>query len=191
MNLFKKLNPQTRILIIADNLWLFGEGMFGPLFAVFSERVGGDLLDITWAWATYLIVTGIFVIIFGRISKRLGVRKLLVAGYYLNAVFTFGYLLVDSQIGLLIVQAGLGLAAAMATPTWDALYSASQEEAEEEEKSFIWGLADGQASIFTGLAVIAGGLIVSNYSFRTLFILMGIIQVMAAVYQTKILFKSR
>ncbi len=149
------------------------------------------MLDVTWAWATYLIVTGIFVIIFGKISKRLGVRRLLVAGYYLNALFTFGYLLVDSQMGLLLIQAGLGLAAAMATPTWDALYSSSQENTEEEEKSFIWGLADGQASIFTGLAVIAGGLIVSNSSFQTLFIIMGTIQIIAALYQTKILFTRK
>ena len=104
LNPFKKLNPQARILIIADNLWLFGEGMFGPLFAIFSEQVGGDLLDVTWAWAPYLIVTGIFVIIFGKIPKRLGVRRLLVTGYYLNALFTICYLFVDSQVSLLLVQ---------------------------------------------------------------------------------------
>lgn len=189
MKLFTKLNPQARILIIADNLWLFGEGMFGPLFAVFAERIGGDLLDISWAWATYLIVNGILVMLFGRISSAIGVRTLLVAGYYLNALFTFGYLFVDSAFDLLLVQAGLGVAAAMATPTWDALYSAGAKK--EDERSFLWGLADGQANIFTGLAIIVGGLVVSTYSFTALFMIMGIIQVIAATYQTKILFTKK
>ena len=188
IKLFEKLSAQAKILIIADNLWLFGEGMFGPLFAVFAERVGGDLLEISWAWATYLIINGIFIVIFGKISDKLGVRRLLVTGYYLNVIFTFGYLFVHSALALLIVQAGLGIAAAMATPTWDALYTEGSEK--EEDRSFMWGLADGQASIFTGLAVIVGGLIVSRFSFSVLFLIMGIVQVAAATYQTKILFNK-
>ena len=27
------------------NIWYFGEGMMGPLFAVFTDRVGGDTLS--------------------------------------------------------------------------------------------------------------------------------------------------
>ncbi|MCU0660258.1 MAG: MFS transporter [Candidatus Pacebacteria bacterium] len=189
LHLFRKLNPQARILIIADNLWLFGEGMFGPLFAVFAEHIGSDLLDISWAWATYLIINGILVIVFGKISSSIGVRRLLVGGYYLNAIVTFGYLFVDSAVDLLLVQAGLGIAAAMATPTWDALYSAGAKK--ENERTFLWGLADGQANIFTGLAIIVGGTIVSSYSFTALFVIMGSIQIIAAIYQTKILFTKK
>ena len=45
------MSRTTKWLLVASSLWYFGEGLFGPLFAVFSEKVGGDLLDITWAWA--------------------------------------------------------------------------------------------------------------------------------------------
>lgn len=31
-----------------------GEGMPDPLFAVFAQRIGGKILDITWAWAIQL-----------------------------------------------------------------------------------------------------------------------------------------
>jgi hypothetical protein len=47
----------------------------------------------------------------------------------------------------------------------------------ETNDVFAWGLAGGQAQIVTGLASIAGGLIVYYISFNTLFIIMGIIQV--------------
>lgn len=187
--MFKKLSTQAKILIIADNLWLFGEGMFGPLFAIFAGQVGGDLLDISWAWATYLIVSGTLIIVFGHVSDKIGARRLLVAGYYLNAIFTFCYLFVDSATSLLLVQAGLGVAMAMATPTWDALLTESSEGS--DGKGFIWGMADGQASIFTGIAVIIGGFIVSTYSFTILFGIMSVVQLIAAIYQTKILFQKK
>lgn len=33
----------ARILLLGANIWYFGEGMMGPLFAVFAEKVGGDI----------------------------------------------------------------------------------------------------------------------------------------------------
>ena len=62
-----KLNRISLILLLGANLWYFGEGMLGPLFAVFSEKVGGDILDITWAWAAYLVVTGVCYIVVGKL----------------------------------------------------------------------------------------------------------------------------
>jgi len=44
-----KLSKTTRILLIADMLWIFGEGMLGPFFAVFTQRIGGDPLEIAGA----------------------------------------------------------------------------------------------------------------------------------------------
>ena len=103
------MSRTTKWLLVASSLWYFGEGLFGPLFAVFSEKVGGDLLDITWAWALYLIITGIAYVAIGRIFNRSKWKyHLIVVGYGLNTLFTFAYLLVDDTTSLLLVQAGLG-----------------------------------------------------------------------------------
>jgi len=183
MHLTKKL----KILLYGGNIWFFGEGMLGPLFAVFAERIGGDILDISWAWATYLIVTGIINIVIGRvIDGKDSKLKIMVIGYGLNALFTFGYLLVSSPWHLFLVQAGLGLAAAMATPTWDALYA---KYGDKKHDTYVWGLASGEALIITGLAIIVGGLIVNYFSFTLLFVTMGIIQIIATLYQARILRK--
>jgi MFS family permease len=174
-----------KILLLGANIWYFGEGMLGPLFAVYAERIGGDILDITWAWATFLIITGVMYIIVGKlVSGKEGKSKVMVAGYALNALFTFSYLFVSSPWQLLIVQAGLGIAEALGTPAWDALFA---KHAEEKHDTFVWGLAGGQAQIITGLAIIAGGFIVSYFSFQVLFITMGSIQVIATVIQARIL----
>jgi len=182
------LNKQTKALLFADVTWFFGEGMLGPLFAVFTQRIGGDVLNITGAWATYLIVTGLLIVIIGKISdKIIDKEKLVFYGYVLNAVLTFCYLLVGSPFQLLLLQAGLGVAAAMATPTWDALYSKYENK---ETDGFTWGLADGISQLSTGLAIIIGGFIVVYFSFSTLFIVMGAVQIISVMVLFPILKKQ-
>lgn len=158
--------------------------MFGPLLAIFTERVGGSVLDISWAWAMYLVFYGVLSILLGRASDHMHKGRLMVWGYGLNAVFTFGYLLVSNPLQLLAVQAGLGVAAALATPTWDALYD---EYSDKKVDGMAWGLAGGTASIVTGIAIVIGGAIVEYSSFTLLFVTMGCIQVAATVYQANIL----
>jgi len=181
------LAGKEKILLYGGNIWYLGEGMLGPLFAVFAERIGGNILDITWAWATYLIISGVLIFLVGKISdEKFAKDKLMMVGYGLNAVFTFGYLLISTPTHLFLVQAGLGVAAALATPTWHALY------AKYEDKRHVggtWGLADGSAELITGVAIILGGLIVTYFSFTALFLIMGIVQVIATIYQGKILRK--
>lgn len=180
-----KLSRVTKILLVGANLWYFGEGMLGPLFAIFAERVGGDILDITWAWATYLVLTGVFYILVGKlINGKPYQAKVIVAGYALNALLTFGYLFVSSPLQLFFIQAGLGVAEAIGTPAWDALYAKNVDQSHD---TFAWGLASGQSQIVTGIAIVFGGLIAHYISFNALFITMGTIQVIATITQAKIL----
>lgn len=179
------LSPTAKNLLIAGNIWYFGEGMLGPLFAVYAQRVGGDVLDISWAWATYLMVTGLLYIVVGRLTDKRGQReKIMVIGYGLNALCTFAYLLVSNPLQLFLVQSGLGVAAALTAPNWSALYTVHLTENHE---GLAWGLQGGLSNIITGAAVLIGGLIVTYYSFEALFITMGSIQVLATIIQAQIL----
>ena len=179
------LNKKIKILLWGSNLWNLGEGMLGPLFAVFAGRVGGNLLEMSWAWATYLIVTGVFTIIISRVAdKKFKKRHLLVLGNALNALFTFGYLFVDSPLELFAVQVGLGFASALVIPAWDALYSEYENKKHDELE---WGLAAGEAQILGGIAIVIGGFIVNYYSFSLLFIIMGTVKVLATLSYARIL----
>ncbi|AFY76444.1 Major Facilitator Superfamily transporter [Pleurocapsa sp. PCC 7327] len=188
------LNRQLKILLYSSNIWYLGEGMFAPLFAVFAKKVGGDILEISGVWAAYLIASGIFTVFVGKIAdKVISKEKLMTIGYALNAIFTFAYLLVSSQSELLVVQIGVGVASALSTPTWNALYAKYEryENHGRKKKSSgcVWALADGQSEIVTGIGVLLGGLIVSSFSFNSLFIVMGIVQTIATVYVAQILYE--
>lgn len=179
------MNRVERILLGGAMFWWFGEGLLGPLFAIFAGEVGGDILDITWAWAIFLFVTGILEIFVGRLADKIGYERLMLAGFALNAFFTFCYLFIDSVTGLFIVQAGLGVALALADPTWDALYAKHENP---RKAGYIWGVQHGIETIITGIAVVIGGLILTNFSFDTLFFLMGTIQTVGTIYLAKILY---
>ncbi|MEK7181425.1 MAG: MFS transporter [Patescibacteria group bacterium] len=183
------INPKVKILLYADAIWYFGDGMLGPLFAVFTQRIGGDILEITWAWATYLMAGGLLTILVGKISdEKIKKEKLLVLGYALNAVFTFSYLFVSTSAQLFLVQIGMGVAVALATPTWNAVYAKSEDK---KIAGLEWGLADGLAQFLSGVAVVIGGLLVSRFSFKALFLVMGIVQTMSALAISQIvLFKK-
>lgn len=182
------LNQKGKILLQSSILWNFGDGMLGPLFAVFAERIGGTVLDISWAWAVYLIVMGIFTVFVGKISDKVGKEKLMILGYALTAVFTFGYLLVSLPWHLFILQAGLGIAIALCNPTWYALYS---KNTNHKEGGYIWGLSDGLTHISLGFAILIGGIIVHYFSFEILFIVSGTIQTISTIYQAQILFLKK
>ena len=179
------MRSQEKILLAGASFWWLGEGLFGPLFAIFAGRVGGSVLDISWAWATYLLVTGVLEIFVGKISDKIGHAKLMIVGYGLNAVFTFGYLFIHSPFGLFFVQAGLGVALALADPTWDALYAKFEDR---RRAGYIWGLEHGIEELITGASIFIGGLIVSYFSFTLLFVIMGVIQTVGTIVQAKILY---
>lgn len=179
------MNRQEKILLWSSNIWYFGSGLFGPLFAVFTQRVGGDILSITWIWGAYLISMGVFVILVGLISDRMSTKQnLALLGYALNALFTFCYLTVDTPEKLLLVELGLGFATALSAPTWSALYD--QYSGDGATDGTVWGYSSGFEKIATGLGVILGGYIVAQMSFQVLFVAMGIIQTLALFVQMRL-----
>ena len=179
------LNKTTKILLIASSLWYFGEGLLGPLFAIYAEKIGGDLLDITWAWAAYLMATGLFYVLVGKFINNSIYKKLvMIFGYALNALLTFGYIFVHNTQQLFILQIGLGIAEALSAPIWDSLFASNLEN---NNNTFHWSIANGHTHFVSGVAIAIGGLIANFISFEALFITMGIIQTIATIIQAKIL----
>jgi len=113
----------------------------------------------------------------------------MIIGYSLNAIMTFMYIFVSTPTHLFFVQVGLGISAALATPTWDALYDKYSGDGSKD--GTMWGIADGLPKIVTGIAVLLGGFIVTKYSFTILFFIMGFIQVFATIVQARIYINRR
>ena len=168
---------------MANNLWYLSEGMFGPLFGVYCERFNSSPLDISWVWALYLISVGFVVIILGYVSDYIQKEKLLIFGYAMQTCLTFCYILVETKVQLGILQIALGVSSGLSTTTWYSLYSRIEDMKRE---GLIWGLTNGLSSIYTGIALLIGGLIISYSSFDKLFITMGFVQLGATIYVSRL-----
>lgn len=179
------LSKAESILLWSSNLWVLGWGMLGPLYAVFAERVGGDIMHMTWAYAAYLVATGVGIFVVGKVTDSIGHEWPLVIGNGVTTVATFGYLLVSSVYGLFVVQILQGLALAMITPTWYALYD--RHSGDDTHDGYIWGLSSGMSYVVQGVALMIGGYIVTRYSFDALFIVMGTVLLLSTLYQARIL----
>ena len=159
--------------------WLswFAAQMLGPIYAIFVQDIGGDILDVGIAWAIFTISMGILMIIFGKLEDTsFDKRNAVVFGFLLITMGTAGYLLIETPIHLFTVQAILGLGAAMAYPAWDALFMKSVSKKKE---STAWAIQEGGIQIVAGIAAVAGSFIAMYYGFTVLFVSMMALQMAA------------
>lgn len=164
------MHKVIRILITTSIFYNIVGGLFGPIYAIFVEKIGGDILTASGAWAVYSIVMGILLLSFGKIEDKVNKRKTVVIGYFFSSIGTTGYLFVSQPWHLFVVQIVLGLGV-ITNPAWDALFSVSVSKGKESSE---WGLWEGSTRIYAGMAAIIGGFIASTFGFRMLFMLMSI-----------------
>lgn len=173
------MSKQEKHLLWASNLWYLSEGLLGPLFAVYTQRLGGNILDVSWAWAVYLIVSGFATMYVGKIATtKKRQQRFVLLGYAMTTLLTVIFLFINAPWQLVLVQIGLGFAQALATPTWFALYANVETQSSAGD---MWGRMQGQSSMFTAAALIVGGLIATEFGFEVLFSLMAVVHATATV----------
>lgn len=168
------MKPILRVLYVSSWLSWFAASLFGPIYAIFVQQIGGDVLDAGIAYAIFSIVMGIFTLLMGKLEeKTFDRRKSLVWGYAILMGATIGYVSVQSPYQLFIVQACMGIGAAINYTAWDALFSHAVEKGKE---SVEWGTQEGGMQIVAGVAAIAGSFVVATFGFDVLFLGMAFIQ---------------
>lgn len=80
----KKLffNKALKILLFTNGIILFAGAMMGPIYALYVEKIGGDLLDASFTFALYAFAAGIMTLISGRYADKIKENELIVVlGY--------------------------------------------------------------------------------------------------------------
>lgn len=117
-------NRALRILLSTNALILFAGVMLGPIYALFVEKIGGNLLDASLAGSLFALAAGITTFISGKYSDKIKENELIVVGGYL--IMGIGFLLyifINSVFQLLLVQVLIGFGEAIYSPAFDAVYS--------------------------------------------------------------------
>jgi len=173
------MKKPLKFLLAADGFVLFAFGLLAPIYAIFVEEIGGDILDAGFTYAIYLFVLGILIFFISRWENHQKFKgKLLVFSYFLFAIASIGYLLVSNKIHLFIVQGILGVAEAFNSPVYDGLYSKFLDKGKFVSE---WGLYASMRSILTAIAAVGGGVIAAYFGFKYLFLIMFIFSVIGLI----------
>ena len=183
------MNRELKILFITSGFFFLAGGLFGPIYAVFVEQIGGDLLIAGTAFGAFSITTALFTFILSKWEDRVKHQeKLVVAGYFLSCIGFAGYLLIKQPFDLFIVQIIFGLGDAVTLPVWDSLYSKHLDKGRYASE---WGSWEAMRSVIIAIAASLGGLLAGIYGFRFLFLLMLLLSLIGFFLSLSLILKQR
>lgn len=174
------MHPALKILLGTNALVIVAGEMFGPIYAFFVEKVGGDILAAGITAAAFPIVAGLMTIILGRLEDALKEQELMISwGYFVMAAGFLSFIFVGSPAGLFLAQAVIGPGYAIYAPAWDALYS---KYVDHKRGAFLWGTQEGLQQIFAAVGAISGGVIATYWGFNPLFMIMAALAFLSGLY---------
>jgi hypothetical protein len=159
---------------------MFIMGLFVPFYAVFIQKIGGNIAFAGLSWAIFSIVSGVLIFLFSKWELKVKEQELLIAlGYVLRGGTFISYAFMTSMTQLIVTQIFWGIAVAIGTPAFDSVYS---NHTTKENSIVEWGEWEGIAAIVTGLAALAGGVVIQLFGYQIIFILMAAISIGLGAY---------
>jgi MFS family permease len=164
------LNKPLRILFFINSVFVFAGALLGPLYAVYVQEIDKRILAVSFSWAVFMFASTGFMYLISKFGDRIKEKEYLLAGGFLvRAIAWLGYLFVTDITGLILVQIILGFGEALGTPSWGALFADHLNVRREIMEYSKWSVV---SNIMVAFGVLMGGLIVTFYGFRVIFILM-------------------
>jgi predicted MFS family arabinose efflux permease len=164
------INSGYKLLMASYGMSLFSEWIILPIYAIFVQRIWWDILDASWAMATFLITQWIFTIIIQRLKRTKKHRIALLVWWW--AIWVIGislYITISSTLMLFITQILTALGNAIADPIFDEELS---NNTDPKNKLFERWLFEGMQDIVNGVAALIWWIIVVTYWFKSLIFIM-------------------
>ncbi|MBI4087277.1 MAG: MFS transporter [Candidatus Liptonbacteria bacterium] len=179
------MSKTNRLLLATSYIGFLTVGLFGPIYAIFVKKIGGDILEAGASYGLFAIVSGIMILTLGRTTFfQKNLRLLVVIGFGLFTVGDLAYLFIQNPPQLFILQIFLGISEGFLEPAWDGLFSANLTE---EQSVRFWAIWAGGKDIAMGAGALAGGALVAAYSFTALFILLALLNAAGTIIVSRIL----
>ncbi|MFH1332200.1 MAG: MFS transporter [archaeon] len=162
------MNRTVKRLIFVETIFLFGFGLFGPIYAIFVEKIGGNILDVGIAYFIFLVCMATFELPMGKLADKYGRKWFLAFAYFLAGLTFLGYIFVENIYHIFFLQVLYGATLAIGDPAWDAWFSRSLDRSKE---SFEWALFHMSTGYAEAISALIGGAIGYFIGFKTLFVI--------------------
>jgi MFS family permease len=176
------LTKPIRILLISDGLVMIAASMLVPFYALFVEKLGGDVLVVGVGASLFAVAAGISVIIAGGLADRVRRMDRMIAWSYLVMAAGFAlYIFVDTIWLLLVAQVIIGLSQASYEPSFDALYG-EHARAGGEHSAKRWSFSAASDYFAAAIGAGLGAVIVHYLGFTALFAVMTGLSLLGSIY---------
>ena len=160
----------VNLLLIINFFNYFSENLLVPVYAVFTNKIGGDLFTAGSALAVSYAVIGIGIIISGKFAEKYHTEKLqMVVGLAMDMLVIIGYINVKSPFGLYVAFVFSGLAIAISQPAFSGLFSSVIPEGKHTSR---WGYMYGLIYFTSAVSALVSGFVTQQFGFTALFYLM-------------------
>ena len=137
MNKKKGSKTQT-ILISLLTFYTLGGNVLTPLWAHFTEHLGGDVRSAGIAVAIFFFSFGISTSIFSFMETKYHYYKLYISfSYFILILISIAYFIIDTVNELYFIQTAVGIACALQAPAFDTIFGNGLKKGEEAKG---WGL---------------------------------------------------
>jgi len=176
----KVFNKPLRILLLTNSLVLMAGYMLAPIYALFVEEIGGGLLEASFTVAAFAVAAAITNLVVGGLVDKIKQDELVVAtGYLVMGGGFIGLPLVSNLWQLVMVQAVIGFAEALYSPAFDALYTTHTSRRKVGRE---WGAWEAMNNVMIAIGAVTGGIVATVFGFKVLFVLMGLLALISALY---------
>lgn len=178
------IDKVARILITSDFFLHSGWGLVAPIFAIFvieDQIKDGSLAAVGFIVAAYWVTKSIaqlFIAYYLDINK--GEKddfKFLIWGMYVANLVPLGYIFATSIAHLFFLEFIRGIAMASAIPSWRAIFG---RHINRNWEAFSWSIESTSLGLASGLAAAFGGILVSLFGFKLVFVLVSIFGIISS-----------
>lgn len=169
------MNKIIKLLLLSDLFVSTGFGLIAPIFAIFIKEniVGGTIFTAGLASTLYLLVKGTLQLPFSRyVDAHDRKVRWLIMGTFLGTAVPILYIFSTSIYHVYLAQALYGVAAALAYPTWLALWSTNLDKKHE---GYEWSLYSTFTGLGAAITAAVGGAIAEYVGFSYTFIFVALL----------------
>lgn len=166
---------------MSDLFILGGLGLIQPVFAIFLlENIAySSVLAVGIATSIQLVTKAILQIMIGRWTdaEKGNRRELysLISGSVIISLVPFSYIFATNISHIYIIQLFYGLGSALAFPGWMVVFS---QYLRRDRLGYEWSVYSTVMSLGTAAAASLGAYIADFYSFKVLFVIVGLLSVL-------------
>ena len=153
------------LLTFAYAISTFASGILVPIYAFYVQKIGGGILETSWAFGLYSILYGLGTMMIHKMQWTHKYRMhLLWIGWLMWLLSISIYFMVSTLTVLYVSQVIGALGDAIYEPVFDGEFSRQVAA----DPSSGWAFFNGTTSIFSGIASLLGGVIATVFGFEAL-----------------------